>query len=87
MAIDPIGYIAPIELDIARYIRTELTDGDGNIKEQYEKLVDCFSTLVPREKLETLCFVDMVFRLHNSLFENENYNLTDKWLNVLEVFK
>lgn len=83
LAIDPIGYIAPIEIDLARFIGTELTDTDGDKKAIYTKLIDQLSALTTKKKLEAACFVDMVFRLHNSLFENEDYKLTDKWLNVL----
>ncbi|MDE5963964.1 MAG: hypothetical protein K2G65_01015, partial [Eubacterium sp.] len=83
VAIDPIGYIAPIEIDIARFIGTELTDGNGNITENYKRLLEQFSSVADPERLKKACFIDIVFRLHNSLFENENYDLTDKWLNVL----
>lgn len=83
LAIDPIGYIAPIEIDLARFIGTELTDSDGDKKAIYDKLINELSMLTTKEKLESACFVDMVFRLHNSLFENDDYRLTDKWLDVL----
>ncbi len=83
VAIDPIGYIAPIEIDAARFIGTVLTDGSGDIAKNYYSLIDRFSTVADSEKLKKACFIDIVFRLHNSLFENENYTLTDKWLNVL----
>lgn len=85
LAIDPIGYIAPIEMDLARFIGTELTDCDGDKKAIYKKLVKLFQTITTKEKLEIACFIDMVFRLHNSLFENDDYELTDKWLNVLNI--
>ncbi len=84
LAIDPIGYIAPIEIDLARFIGTELTDTDNNKKVIYNKLIKQFSNLTTKSRLESACFVDIVFRLHNSLFENEDYKLTDKWLNVLK---
>lgn len=80
VAIDPIGYVAPKEFDIARYIGTELTDGDASV----DDMLDYFSSIVDRDTLKSALFIDIVFRLHNSLFENENYTLTDKWLKVLE---
>ena len=83
-AIDPIGYIAPKEFDIARYIGTELTDSDKDSKALYEELISYFSRLCPEDKIRDACFIDMVFRLHNSLFENEDYKLTDKWISVLK---
>ena len=86
-AIDPIGYVAPKEFDIARYIGTELTDTDKEIKPLYEKLINYFSQITDKEALKKAMFIDIVFRLHNSLFENEDYVLTDKWLNVLDKIK
>ncbi len=84
-AIDPIGYIAPKEFDIARYIGTELTDnGTADKKELFEELLKYFSVLCPIDKIRDAAIIDMIFRLHNSLFENEDYKLTDKWLGVLE---
>lgn len=84
VAIDPIGYVANKEFDIVRYIGTELTDGEGNIKEKCEEMLTFFAPLSSYEKLKSALFIDIVFRLHNSLFENSNYDLTDKWLNVLK---
>lgn len=84
LAIDPIGYIAPVEIDLARYIGTELTDRNGDILENYNSLIEIFSSISDVEKLKKACFIDMVFRLHNSLFENEDCKLTDKWINVLK---
>ena len=83
-AIDPIGYVAPKEFDIARYIGTELTDTDKESSELFEELLKYFSVLCPIEKIRRATVIDMIFRLHNSLFENEDYVLTDKWLKVLE---
>lgn len=80
VAIDPIGYVAPKEFDIARYIGTELTDGNADVNE----MLDYFAEIVDKDKLKAALYIDVVFRLHNSLFENENYNLTDKWLGILE---
>lgn len=83
-AIDPIGYIAPIELDIARFIGTELTDAKDDRNKLRDELVDYFSPLSSKEKIEAMLFVDMVFRLHNSIFENDTFELTDKWLEVIK---
>lgn len=80
VAIDPIGYIAPKEFDVARYVGTELTDGDANVSD----MLDYFSAVAEKNKLKSALFIDIVFRLHNSLFENENYDLTDKWLKILD---
>lgn len=85
VAIDPIGFIAPFEFELARYICTELTDGDSYSKTRFAEIVDDFSVLAEKEKIVSACYIDMVFRLHNSIFENDNYDLTNKWLSVLET--
>ena len=83
VAIDPIGYIAPFEIELARYIGTELTDTDGNPKELLQNIVELFEPLTAKNKLLAACFIDISFRLHNSIFENTDYLLTDKWLKIL----
>ena len=87
VAIDPIGYIAPVELDIARFIGTELTNSTQDIKELKTKLVEYFSGISSKEKIEVMLYIDIAFRLHNSIYENDSFELTDKWLDVLnEVY-
>lgn len=83
-AIDPIGYLAPKEFDIARYIGTELTDTDCNKQALLDQLIASFAAFCDPKKLQASVYIDIIFRLHNSLFENDNYDLTDKWLAVLQ---
>lgn len=87
VAIDPIGYIAPKEVDIARYIGTELCESSSNISEVANEMINFFSQIADKKVIEKILFIDIVFRLHNSLFENEDYTLTDKWLTVLDNIK
>ncbi len=82
-AIDPIGYIAPKEIDIARYIGTELVESKKNIKDNCRELINYFSCISNGDILKKALFVDIVFRLHNSLFEDNNHILTDKWIQIL----
>lgn len=84
IAIDPIGYVAPKEFDIVRYIGTELSDNDCDITQSKNQMLEYFSKIANIDKLKSALFIDIVFRLHNSLFENDNYDLTDKWLKILE---
>lgn len=86
LAIDPIGYIAPKEVDIARFIGTELCENceSSELRKDAEKIIDIFSAISNESIIKKILYVDMVFRLHNSLFENEDYVLTDKWLSVLD---
>ena len=83
-AIDPIGYVAPPEIDIARFIGTELTDRAGDKAQILDDFLDYFAPLSTKERLFAALFVDIVFRMHNSIFENDSFELTDKWLNILD---
>lgn len=83
VAIDPIGYIAPKEVDIARYIGTELCDGCRDVAASANEMIEYFSQIADKQIIKKMLFIDIVFRLHNSLFENDDYSLTDRWLNVL----
>lgn len=85
VAIDPIGYVAPRELDIVRYMGTELTDTAGDRQTLLNDMLDYFAPLCDRKRLMSALFIDVVFRLHNSLFENDDYSLTEKWLDILKV--
>ncbi len=83
VAIDPIGYIAPVELDIARFIGTELTDANKDKQALKDELIEYFAPLSSKEKVEAMLYIDIAFRLHNSIFENDSFELTDKWLDIL----
>lgn len=83
-AVDPIGYIAPYEFDIVRFIATEFTENEADISERFQSLLAFFSDIADADKLKSALFIDIVFRLHNSIFENDSFDLTDKWLNILE---
>ena len=86
VAIDPIGYIAPLELDIARFIGTELTDTNMDKQALKNELIEYFAPLSSKDRIEAMLFVDIVFRLHNSIYENDSFELTDKWLDILDYF-
>lgn len=83
-AVDPIGYIAPYEFDIARFIATEFTENEAGISTNFDSLIDFFSDIADKDKLKSALFIDIIFRLHNSIFENDSFDLTDKWLRILE---
>lgn len=83
VAIDPIGYIAPKEFEFVRFIATELCDGKGDLKRNCRELLDAFSSFLCEDKLKSALFIDIVFRLHNSIFENDAHSLTDRWIYVL----
>lgn len=89
-AIDPIGYIAPIEIEFARYIGTELEMlVDVYCKEElyslWRDLIDYFKRF--SNDIEEAVYVDIVFRMHNATFECIDNVLVDRWLKVLSVIE
>ena len=88
VAIDPIGYIAPKEFEIARFIGTILTENiDGNIAEYIQNLLDAFSSIADGSLLKAALFIDVVFRMHNTTFEDDDDILRNKWLKILAVME
>lgn len=87
VAIDPIGYIAPKEFEAARYIGTVLTEHIDDADAQLKHALDKFSEIYDRELIEKALFVDIVFRLHNTTFEDEDDTLRKKWLKALKCLR
>ncbi len=83
IAIDPIGYIAPKEIEFARYIGTVLTEDLTNADKNLQKAIELFSRYSTKDKILKALFVDIVFRLHNTTFENDDDVLARKWLKIL----
>lgn len=85
-AIDPIGYIAPYEIEYARYIGTELELLVDSCCEEYvhskwQDMLSFFGKLSPL--IYDALFIDVVFRMHNATFECDDDKLVNRWLKVL----
>lgn len=87
VAIDPIGYIAVKEIEYARYIGTVLTEDADNISKNLERAVSLFSKYSTKDRIIKALFVDVVFRLHNTTFENDDDVLARKWMNILRYIE
>lgn len=84
--IDPIGYIAPYEIEYARYIGTELELLVDSCCEEYvhskwQDMLSFFGKLSPL--IYDALFIDVVFRMHNATFECDDDKLVNRWLKVL----
>lgn len=89
-AIDPIGYIAPFEIEYARYIGTELkmiidTSIEKDILSIWQDMLDYFSEFSPL--ISEALYVDVVFRMHNATFENDDDMLVNRWFKVLSYIE
>ena len=85
-AIDPIGYIAPYEIEYARYIGTELELLVDSCCEEYvhskwQDMLSFFGKLSPL--IYDALFIDVVFRMHNATFEGVDDKLVSRCLKVL----
>ncbi len=87
LAIDPIGYVAPKEIEFARFIGTALTENLDEAKNTLVKTVEFFEKYSDRDKLIAALIIDVAFRLHNTTFENDDDVLADKWIYVLGVIE
>ena len=89
-AIDPIGYIAPLEFEAARFIGTELEEmySKYNLKEILDFWIEFFGNFNLNEKrLIIALFIDIIFRLDNSTIEESDFTRTNRWINILnEIF-
>lgn len=88
VAIDPIGYLGPIEIEFVRFIGTEL---EQNIykksKKDLESLLFFWLNFFGRYSSDLIyaLYIDVVFRMHNATFECSDDSLVKRWLNVLEL--
>ena len=85
VAIDPIGYVAPKEIEFARFIGTVFTEDMENIENNLQRSLEFFEKYSTKDKIISALFIDVVFRLHNTTFENDDDVLANKWLKILKV--
>lgn len=70
-AVDPIGGIAPIELEFARFIRNDIINNKAfGMKERLEYLLHYFTRWADRLRLLRFEYIDTVLVTYNSTFEN-----------------
>lgn len=80
--IDPIGMIAPIEIEYARLLGTELIESDGNIRYVMGQLS---KRMLCTDKMTAALYIDMIFRAHNTFFENQDDVLRNKWIKAIQA--
>ena len=85
IAIDPIGYIAPIEFEMTRFIGTELMASEYKTTlRNLHSLFHLFLKYTSKDKLLSALIIDIIFRTHNSILEDSDDTNTLKWLDILE---
>ncbi len=80
-AVDPIGYYAPAEINATRFMGTELVERTTS----YDELRALFDGIYEPLRLTRAFYIDTVFRMHNTLTENTDHILCDRWLEILDA--
>lgn len=86
VAIDPIGFAAPIEFEAVRFIRNDvLRNSEFGMQQRFELLLQYFSKWLSPEKLAIAEFIDLSFTTYNSVFENESNTQTEKMIFFIKI--
>ncbi len=83
--VDPIGFLAPIELECARFIRNDTRNHpEEGYENRFSRLLDFFERFFDREKMLKMFVIDMAYCTYNSVFENDT---PDETLVDLELIR
>jgi len=84
--IDPIGFIAPIELECVRFMRNEIRKHPENgYRVRFDQLTEFFSEFFDRDRLKTMFVIDMAYCTYNSVFENDTADETKIDLELINM--
>ncbi len=88
LAVDPIGFCAPLAFETARFIRNDvLRNAEFGATARLTLLTDYFSKWQPAEKVRAALYIDLSFTTYNSVFENETPHETERMLALLEAVR
>ena len=83
--VDPIGFLAPIELECARFIRNDTRNHpEEGYENRFNRLVRFFERFFDRDRLIKMFVIDMAYCTYNSVFENDT---PDETLVDLELIR
>ena len=87
-AIDPIGYVAPIELETSRFIIDDITTNKlFNTNDRIELLLNYFSKWFNKEKILIATYIFTAFITYNSTFENTDITQTKEYIELMELLE
>ena len=88
VAVDPIGFCAPLAFETSRFIRNDvLRNADFGAPARLTLLTAYFSKWLPVEKVREALYIDLSFTTYNSVFENETPRETERMLQLLDVVR
>lgn len=83
-AIDPIGYIAPIEMEPARFIISDIYHNRGyHCIDRLNILLNFFKKWLNYDKIIYGLYIYYVMIAYNSVFENKSTEMTEYYLDVI----
>lgn len=86
VAVDPIGFKAPLEFEPARFIRNDILRNTGfKISQRFEMLVDYFSKWCNKELMIYAEYIDLAYTLYNSTFENDTPEQSEKMIELINT--
>ena len=86
--VDPIGFLAPIELECARFIRNDTRNHpEEGYENRFVRLVDFFERFFDRDRLIKMFVIDMAYCTYNSVFENDTPDETKVDLELIRIAK
>jgi len=84
--VDPIGFIAPIELECVRFIRNDVRNHpEFGLSHRFDILVSSFARFVDRTRLIQMFIIDMAYCTYNSVFENDTPDETEVDLELIRI--
>ncbi|MBQ9009266.1 MAG: 2-C-methyl-D-erythritol 4-phosphate cytidylyltransferase [Clostridia bacterium] len=84
--VDPIGFIAPIELECVRFIRNDVRNHpEFGYRHRFDILISSFSRFVNRTRLIQMFIIDMAYCTYNSVFENDTPDETEVDLELIRI--
>ena len=84
--VDPIGFLAPIELECVRFIRNDVRNHpESGFRRRFDMLVSYFAGFVDKTRLIQMFIIDMAYCTYNSVFENDTPDETEVDLELIRI--
>ncbi len=87
-AIDPIGYIAPIEFETSRFIIDDITSNNlFNMNDRLDLLLNYFSKWFNKKNILIATYIFTAFITYNSTFENVDMSQTKDYIKLMDIIE
>ena len=84
--VDPIGFLAPIEMECVRFIRNDVRNHPGSgFCSRFGMLISGFESFADRDRLIRMFLIDMAYCTYNSVFENNTPDETETDLELIRI--